>query len=191
MAYLRGDAKKPFGEAGAPTMAQGDEPKGEPKYMSEFQESANTNTTGTPVGLDCSEALICWAYRCFALGALRLAHWLVRMRRRIDLPVRSEALPPVRSRRYAAPSDDRSLPIQPNGVSRWCSCWLILKFAHILRFSFWLIALCHGWEHPLRQMVSSRPLSSKPCRINRLWMGRVEKRGSLISTSTSKDYAVS
>jgi hypothetical protein len=34
-------------------MAQGDEPKGEPKYMSEFQESANTNTTGTPrwVGL--------------------------------------------------------------------------------------------------------------------------------------------
>ena len=36
-----------------PTMAQGDEPKGEPKYMSEFQESANTNTTGTPrwVGL--------------------------------------------------------------------------------------------------------------------------------------------
>jgi len=36
-----------------PTTAQGDEPKGEPKYMSEFQESANTNTTGTPrwVGL--------------------------------------------------------------------------------------------------------------------------------------------
>src|SRR5258705_1965030 len=36
-----------------PSMAQGDEPKGEPKYMSEFQESANTNTTGTPrwVGL--------------------------------------------------------------------------------------------------------------------------------------------
>ena len=34
-------------------MAQGDEPKGEPKYMSEFQESANTNTAGTPrwVGL--------------------------------------------------------------------------------------------------------------------------------------------
>src|ERR1700687_742559 len=36
-----------------PTIAQGDEPKGEPKYMSEFQESASTNTTGTPrwVGL--------------------------------------------------------------------------------------------------------------------------------------------
>src|SRR5258706_7483981 len=36
-----------------PSMAQGYEPKGEPKYMSEFQESANTNTTGTPrwVGL--------------------------------------------------------------------------------------------------------------------------------------------
>src|ERR1700719_2478549 len=36
-----------------PSMAQGDEPKGEPKYMSEFQESASTNTAGTPrwVGL--------------------------------------------------------------------------------------------------------------------------------------------
>src|SRR5260221_1868201 len=36
-----------------PSMAQGDEPKGEPKYMSDFQESANTTTTGTPrwVGL--------------------------------------------------------------------------------------------------------------------------------------------
>jgi len=34
-------------------MALGDEPKGETKYMSEFQESANTNATGTPrwVGL--------------------------------------------------------------------------------------------------------------------------------------------
>src|SRR6266851_1838895 len=36
-----------------PSMALGDEPKGETKYMSEFQESANTNATGTPrwVGL--------------------------------------------------------------------------------------------------------------------------------------------
>src|SRR6266849_10477370 len=36
-----------------PSMALGDEPKGETKYMSEFQESANTNTTATPrwVGL--------------------------------------------------------------------------------------------------------------------------------------------
>src|SRR5260370_42104438 len=36
-----------------PSLAQGDEPKGETKYMSEFQNSAITHTTGTPrwVGL--------------------------------------------------------------------------------------------------------------------------------------------
>src|SRR5260370_37636184 len=36
-----------------PYMAQGEKPKGESKYMSEFQDSASTNTTGAPrwVGL--------------------------------------------------------------------------------------------------------------------------------------------
>lgn len=43
----------PFGAADAPLQCTGRKPKGETKYMSEFLDSANTSTTGTPrwVGL--------------------------------------------------------------------------------------------------------------------------------------------
>jgi hypothetical protein len=53
MAYSAGGAEEPFGEGDAPFHGTRRKPKGETKDMSEFQDSANTSTTGTPrwVGL--------------------------------------------------------------------------------------------------------------------------------------------